>query len=302
MNEEFGFDWYNYGFRMYDASLERFPSVDPIADQFAFVSPFNYAENSPIANIDLWGLQKWGMQIPDQITKDYIKNTGKDLEAYNKAKREGNATGAGATLDIMPGVGDIKGLIEVFTNRDMVTGEKIGWTRFLGLVALSELRHLGKAKAGIGAGSKIVGGYTSDLVKGVNKLGGCENCGSVAIAVDKRLKGNSNAMALADNATSKYGVDDNLKKLFGNAEIKTSLGKFGDITDSLKPGQTGIVTIGIHGTKNGHAFNIANIGGDIRILDGQQERIFSGGADFKSYLSQWPEKSRVVKFYNTTNK
>lgn len=32
--------------------------MDPIADQFAWVSTFNYAENEPIANIDLWGLQK----------------------------------------------------------------------------------------------------------------------------------------------------------------------------------------------------------------------------------------------------
>ncbi len=32
--------------------------VDPISDQFAFVSVYNYAENSPIKHIDLHGLQK----------------------------------------------------------------------------------------------------------------------------------------------------------------------------------------------------------------------------------------------------
>ena len=31
--------------------------MDPIADKFAFVSAYNYAENSPISNIDLHGLQ-----------------------------------------------------------------------------------------------------------------------------------------------------------------------------------------------------------------------------------------------------
>ena len=46
------------GFRYYDPAIGRFPSVDPIADQFAFVSPFNYAENEPVGHIDLWGLQK----------------------------------------------------------------------------------------------------------------------------------------------------------------------------------------------------------------------------------------------------
>ncbi len=39
--------------------MGRFPSIDPIADQFAHVSPFNYAENEPVGSIDLWGLQRW---------------------------------------------------------------------------------------------------------------------------------------------------------------------------------------------------------------------------------------------------
>jgi len=38
--------------------VQRFIGVDPLADKFAWVNPFNYAENEPIANIDLWGLQK----------------------------------------------------------------------------------------------------------------------------------------------------------------------------------------------------------------------------------------------------
>ena len=32
--------------------------MDPISDKFPHVTTYNYAENSPIANIDLWGLQK----------------------------------------------------------------------------------------------------------------------------------------------------------------------------------------------------------------------------------------------------
>jgi RHS repeat-associated protein len=57
LQEELDLNWLAYGFRMYDPAIGRFPSVDPIADEFAHVSGFNYAENSPIANIDLWGLQ-----------------------------------------------------------------------------------------------------------------------------------------------------------------------------------------------------------------------------------------------------
>ena len=35
----------------------RFLAVDPIAEDFAFINPYNYAENSPVVNIDLHGLQ-----------------------------------------------------------------------------------------------------------------------------------------------------------------------------------------------------------------------------------------------------
>ena len=48
----------DYGARWYDASIGRFTGVDPIADKYAWVSPYNYAENEPVGHIDLWGLQK----------------------------------------------------------------------------------------------------------------------------------------------------------------------------------------------------------------------------------------------------
>jgi len=50
--------WTEYGARWYDARIGRFTGVDPISDQFPHVSVFNYAENEPVSNIDLWGLQK----------------------------------------------------------------------------------------------------------------------------------------------------------------------------------------------------------------------------------------------------
>ncbi|HEY1013263.1 MAG TPA: SBBP repeat-containing protein [Herpetosiphonaceae bacterium] len=38
--------------------------------------------------------------------------------------------------DFSPVIGDIKGLIEVFTGCDLITGEKLGWWRFAGLIPL----------------------------------------------------------------------------------------------------------------------------------------------------------------------
>ena len=59
MQDDFGLGWYDYGARMYDPTIGRFTGVDPLADEFYELSPFNYASSSPIVNIDLWGLQAW---------------------------------------------------------------------------------------------------------------------------------------------------------------------------------------------------------------------------------------------------
>ncbi|MEM9885468.1 MAG: RHS repeat-associated core domain-containing protein, partial [Bacteroidota bacterium] len=59
LDSDFGLNYYHYGARIYDPIKGRFISIDPISDQFAFVSPYNYAENKPINSIDLHGLQAW---------------------------------------------------------------------------------------------------------------------------------------------------------------------------------------------------------------------------------------------------
>ena len=56
MNTDLGLDWYDYGFRWYDAELGRFPSVDPLAENRLGMTPFNYVSNNPISRIDPNGL------------------------------------------------------------------------------------------------------------------------------------------------------------------------------------------------------------------------------------------------------
>jgi RHS repeat-associated protein len=57
LNEDFALNWYDYGARWYDAIICRFPNIDPVIEKFTHLTPYNYASNNPITNIDLWGLQ-----------------------------------------------------------------------------------------------------------------------------------------------------------------------------------------------------------------------------------------------------
>ncbi|CAN5281001.1 hypothetical protein BH09BAC5_BH09BAC5_08850 [soil metagenome] len=51
-------DLQDYGMRIYNARLGKFLSVDPLTAKYAMLSPYPFAENSPIENVDLDGGEK----------------------------------------------------------------------------------------------------------------------------------------------------------------------------------------------------------------------------------------------------
>jgi len=63
-HEEFsdntGLELYDYGFREYAPQIARFPQLDPLTDEFHELTPFQYASDEPVANIDLDGLEGVG--------------------------------------------------------------------------------------------------------------------------------------------------------------------------------------------------------------------------------------------------
>jgi hypothetical protein len=52
---------YDYGFRIYNALLGRFLSVDPLTKSYPFYTPYQFAGNKPIWAIDLDGLEEYKM-------------------------------------------------------------------------------------------------------------------------------------------------------------------------------------------------------------------------------------------------
>ncbi|OAV43661.1 hypothetical protein A3850_003735 [Lewinella sp. 4G2] len=105
LNEDLGL--YAYGFRYYDPAIGRFTGVDPISDQFPHVSTYNYAENEPIANIDLHGLQK----VRADDVRDSNGNVGRrnvsasyNQKVINLSSKQGH--------EISVGLGRVKSSIE----------------------------------------------------------------------------------------------------------------------------------------------------------------------------------------------
>ena len=47
----------DYGFRYYDTKVGRFISVDPMARDYSYYTPFQFAGNKPIWCIDIDGLE-----------------------------------------------------------------------------------------------------------------------------------------------------------------------------------------------------------------------------------------------------
>ncbi|PQJ10487.1 hypothetical protein CJD36_010955 [Flavipsychrobacter stenotrophus] len=48
---------YDYGFRQYDTRIARFRTVDPLTAKYPMLTPYQFASNNPIMNIDLDGLE-----------------------------------------------------------------------------------------------------------------------------------------------------------------------------------------------------------------------------------------------------
>jgi RHS repeat-associated protein len=55
--ETTGTTTYDYGFRIYNPVLGRFLSTDPLTKNYPMLTPYQFASNSPIAGIDLDGLE-----------------------------------------------------------------------------------------------------------------------------------------------------------------------------------------------------------------------------------------------------
>jgi RHS repeat-associated protein len=82
----------DYGMRIYDPRIGKFLSVDPIASKYPELTPYQFASNSPIASIDLDGLEGLVATGMPQPFSNNSRPVGMIFTAEEAAKINRNAT------------------------------------------------------------------------------------------------------------------------------------------------------------------------------------------------------------------
>ena len=111
-----GLTHYDYGFRIYNPAVGRFLSVDPLAPNFPWWTPYQFAGNTPIQAVDLDGKEIMGytdlgsnenwrpalrMLDRNEVWLNYLRNSFAVLGQGDDVGQTENGKYAGITLQFL---------------------------------------------------------------------------------------------------------------------------------------------------------------------------------------------------------
>lgn len=118
-----GLNWYDYGARMYDVTLGRWTTVDPLCEKYYHVSPYAYCGNNPVNRID-----------PDGRVIVFALNSSDEFKnAYYLVTKYLTDNGCGNFLKILNDAKEIYTIKESDKNSFLWTNRLIEWNPNMGL-------------------------------------------------------------------------------------------------------------------------------------------------------------------------
>jgi RHS repeat-associated protein len=146
---------YDYGFRIYDARIAKFLSVDPLTQKYPELTPYQFASNTPMAAIDLDGLEsawscagpesQWTMKGLGVINDKQLDLLNKRQKVADKVMLAGNASSVGIVTGAYFTIPEITMLAgTTWSELPFVTSLTTGWAEYVeGAINAGFTKHRG---------------------------------------------------------------------------------------------------------------------------------------------------------------
>ena len=87
LHDELGLNWIEFKYRFYNPALARFHNIDPLAQEYAYQSPYNFSENRVIDGVELEGAERLSVHTPGWVyaTAQPIRNNHPTSSQMNVA-------------------------------------------------------------------------------------------------------------------------------------------------------------------------------------------------------------------------